>query len=237
MTVPKANVCVFLLVFSFFLPKDVISQGFDISVDTLERIYLLSDSYTSDTVFITNTSGSSVEYSYRLLVNTMTNTPNNWLGYICTHRFCLPSIPDSGILGILDNSEKGYLNLHMNSFNNKTGEGVISYEVYETLTPLNLDTVTFSYKVKETVGLKSINNFHQVNIFPNPANDYFSISGMEGFQNSKITIYSINGKLIDVVKGFSYPYLIPIEGLSKGIYWIRIEEGNHETQFTKLIKY
>ena len=95
----------------------------------------------------------------------------------------------------------------------------------------------FGYVVKaiENNGTSSQNDLRnkeaEVTIFPNPTNDHFYLSTHD--ENSKVEIFSFNGKLIKEVE-FVDGYF-KINDISKGIYWVKLY--NHEkVLFKKLVK-
>ena len=68
------------------------------------------------------------------------------------------------------------------------------------------------------------------NIFPNPANDVINVKS-DGTQIEKVDILDINGKLIKTYfKDFEK---INVENLTKGTYFLRVNNGNNSAKFIK----
>jgi len=208
------------------------SQTFIVSADTLEGTFISSDT-PSDSILITNISGSSLQLSFKLLTNTITSVPNLWSGYICTNQYCFPSILDSGVLGVFADSEKGLINLHV-SFNSNLGTGVISYKIYETSNPSNADTITFVYHLNQIVGVNTFKNTLRINLYPNPVTEKLTISGLSNLISPVVNIYSLDEKLILSENNPSQIPNINVEDLVPGIYVAIII---NEEKFLKSIKF
>jgi hypothetical protein len=72
-----------------------------------------------------------------------------------------------------------------------------------------------------------------VSIVPNPANDYFTISG----DISKTEIYSVTGQLIKSYESiFNSDYQYNIQDLNKGIYLVKVFDAQNKSKTMKLIK-
>ena len=72
-----------------------------------------------------------------------------------------------------------------------------------------------------------------ISIVPNPANDYFTISG----DISKTEIYSVTGQLIKSYESiFNSDYQYNIQDLNKGIYLVKVFDAQNKSKTMKLIK-
>ena len=72
-----------------------------------------------------------------------------------------------------------------------------------------------------------------VSIVPNPANDYFSVSG----EISKAEVYSVTGQLVKSFEGFyNSDYQFNIQDLNKGIYLVKVFDSQNKSKTMKLIK-
>ena len=77
--------------------------------------------------------------------------------------------------------------------------------------------------------LKSAENRRLFNIYPNPANSEFNIQRV-GYDNMQVSIYDITGKLVHREKNITeshYTIRLP-KSISKGIYFLKITEGNKQ---------
>jgi hypothetical protein len=81
-----------------------------------------------------------------------------------------------------------------------------------------------------TLSLNNVNLFNKLSIYPNPANNTVSISGVDEIQ--KITIFSLLGKKEVEVSNKNF---INVSQLSNGIYFIQIEKNNR-TYLKKFLK-
>ncbi|MBQ4805142.1 DUF5011 domain-containing protein [Aquimarina sp. MMG015] len=103
--------------------------------------------------------------------------------------------------------------------------------VYAEDTSSNVSTTTFTVSVIATLGTEE-NQQTNFELYPNPAKDYFQISGL--LDQTEVSIYTING--IEVNRAIiDSSGLIDIQDLSNGVYLIRIEKKNTH-QIIKLIK-
>lgn len=93
-----------------------------------------------------------------------------------------------------------------------------------TPTDTSVWSAVANFTTLDNVGIEE-NSLNKIKIYPNPANDFIQISGIESL-NSNIIIVSINGKKI---KEYKFSELsegkININNLSKGVYFIKVIEG------------
>jgi pectin methylesterase-like acyl-CoA thioesterase len=90
------------------------------------------------------------------------------------------------------------------------GSGVATQTITVTQDPV----ATGIDKVKE----------NSVQLFPNPVVNELSVNGVD--LNSSVSIFNSNGVLILKRLTSSYPEKINLSGLSKGVYVIKVEDGN-----------
>jgi photosystem II stability/assembly factor-like uncharacterized protein len=88
----------------------------------------------------------------------------------------------------------------------------------------------FSYTLGETNGLDRNNGFSNINIFPNPTNDYFIVKSSEHIE--KIELMDSNGKLLFIRKNEEF---FNLSGYPTGLYYIRIYT-NEKLIIRKIIK-
>ncbi len=98
------------------------------------------------------------------------------------------------------------------------------------LAPLSVSHYIFKAKSESC-----INERHkkQINIIPNPANDFIEIN--EIFDNSSVIITDINGKVLLDTEIESTKQRIDVSKLDTGIYFIRVQNKNH-TFYSKFVK-
>ena len=124
-----------------------------------------------------------------------------------------------------------------NGFNNTQGEGHYELEdsngniVFESdATFESEESICFNVTL-DVQGIKD-NNSNKVNIYPNPANDYINISGVENAKS--ISIYNVTGKVVyqsNAVKNH-----INISELSQGVYIINLVNSDDSQVNVKFIK-
>ena len=114
----------------------------------------------------------------------------------------------------------------------ETGNTIIT--VTNTANPITLPAGGFKIYGNKSSTLSTIDHTFKnlVNLYPNPANDFFKLSS----DTKLVKIYDIQGKLIKEFKGdLKQGYSFNIRNLSKGIYYVNIEISNTKT-IIKLIK-
>jgi hypothetical protein len=77
-----------------------------------------------------------------------------------------------------------------------------------------------------TVGVNETNLSKGFNIYPNPTKGLFTVSLDELDNNSTIIVYSIVGKEVINQKITNNKTIINLEGFDKGIYFVKIQNGN-----------
>ncbi|MDW8301753.1 MAG: cyclophilin-like fold protein [Bacteroidia bacterium] len=93
-----------------------------------------------------------------------------------------------------------------------TGNVIVTYELYNPAMSVN------DWEVK--------NNLVQVS--PNPATDYFQISGVEFNQ---LSLYDMNGKVVNQSKQNT----VSTSNIPSGVYFLKIDTKQHETISKKII--
>lgn len=85
-----------------------------------------------------------------------------------------------------------------------------------------------------TLNIDTLGVNHRINIFPNPAKDYITISGVIGMKY-QINIYDISAKLI-LAKEFTTETTLETSNLSKGIYSYSVENQDKISSTGKFCK-
>ncbi|MCL2073489.1 MAG: T9SS type A sorting domain-containing protein [Marinilabiliaceae bacterium] len=91
------------------------------------------------------------------------------------------------------------------------------------------------YKDFEIVVIKSSiknNQKNNIEVYPNPANDYISIKGIE---NATIILNNMIGKQVIKLHNCNENSKIEIDNISKGIYLISIEENGYVTMMKLVV--
>ena len=95
--------------------------------------------------------------------------------------------------------------------------------------PVQVDTQCGS------VGIKEVNShFSNLHVYPNPANNSIVVESKVHNSKSTVKIYNVVGQ--EVIQSSSNPYwdnhrsTIDISSLSAGVYFIRLLDGENESQ-------
>lgn len=129
-------------------------------------------------------------------------------------------------------------------FDCDNGNAPISGATSQTFTP----TVSGNYAVQvgdgscsdlsdcqsvtiSTAGLNNING-NQIQLFPNPANDFIQLTGLEA--GNDIRILSLNGSVVAVIHAQSSESSISLSELENGVYFIHIYAGDKFVTAKKL---
>jgi hypothetical protein len=73
------------------------------------------------------------------------------------------------------------------------------------------------------VALEEVTNLPNVSLFPNPSSETFSIKGLDNTDNLTVELSSILGQ---TVASFKNQINFNIEGVAKGMYLVKIKQGN-----------
>lgn len=212
-----------------FIASQSDAQTFTASpTDYFESTYDVND-WVSDYVYIINSSGSPISIGYQTLTNTM--IPIGWDVLMCTSNGCFPYVPVSGSLGIIENGESGFFNLHA-GFLGIPGTGEVSVRVFETGNPSNADTITFVYHA--TMATSIFENINKTEFvlsqnFPNP----FSVSTTVKYKldspTGKLIITDIQGKKINEYNLINSTGELIITGnLKSGIYFYSLYNNENK---------
>lgn len=70
-------------------------------------------------------------------------------------------------------------------------------------------------------------------VHPNPANEYFQLSGPEAAQIGQVELYNASGMLLKTWKGYQDRYTLP--ALTAGSYYLRLHQGNGRVENRQII--
>lgn len=105
----------------------------------------------------------------------------------------------------------------------------IQLSVLDNLTPtyVCIDDIVYS----PTASANDTNFEDNISVYPNPTTNFVTISTID---NSKITIFDTNGKVVLSKNEYSKNEKINLTSVDNGVYFIKIER-NHQIAFKKLI--
>jgi hypothetical protein len=78
---------------------------------------------------------------------------------------------------------------------------------------------SFEFLVEECVSVDALSSVEEVNIYPNPASDWFYVDGITG--DSKLTILNIHGQIVHQIDYNLKTEKLNVSNLSSGIYFLQ----------------
>ena len=114
-------------------------------------------------------------------------------------------------------------------FQTSSSSGGITHTVDQvTISQQSYTKTNFSCEFLSTDEISGTNNESPIDVYPNPVSDFLQFKFAELSQNNSIEIYTIQGKLIELVnieEGLKQKTL-SVQGLSSGIYIYRFRDQN-----------
>lgn len=96
---------------------------------------------------------------------------------------------------------------------------------------------TITQVVQSCTGVMQLNNANlQLKLYPNPTNGIFTIELSSINASTTLEIYNAIGQLVMSSELTSYSATVNTDQMTKGIYIVRVKEGNTVIKTTKLIK-
>jgi len=83
-----------------------------------------------------------------------------------------------------------------------------------------------------TLANNTFDPMQEVVIYPNPGNDFFSVSKPA----SQVSLYTLTGQLIKEFGEYPAEYQYPISDLAKGLYLIKITDQDGRSKLSKFVK-
>lgn len=221
-----ALLCLFSLGLSAqytFLPAQSLDSN--ISYDQYETIGIAFETPTP----------RDITYAWRSLTK---DTPAGWVLSLCDFGGCYPGIPDSGTMNpitmqMAQNGQNGFFTVTVNA-DGITGIGNIVLEFYDMANPADKDTVAFTLRQNNTVGIEE-QKFAGLEVFPQPASDVLNIKNTNQ-QEVQIRLLSINGQV--EYAGTVQPNAtinLGSERLASGMYFLESSTLGRFSQIQKLI--
>ena len=93
-----------------------------------------------------------------------------------------------------------------------------------------------SYKLSEIKAVSLLNNDEKVTLFPNPAQQFFTVSFKQNsYINTEIVLADITGRIIQKTNILSPLTTINLQNTEKGIYIVQVKENGIILNSQKLI--
>jgi hypothetical protein len=112
-----------------------------------------------------------------------------------------------------------------------------TYTVVGTGTNTCMNSAIFTQNVQACPnGLAQLSNSTQMTIYPNPTKGVFNVDLSNVTNASKLEVYNAFGQMVISNEVNSYTTKIDMDSMPKGIYIVRIKEGNTIVKTSRLIK-
>ncbi|RZJ39212.1 MAG: T9SS type A sorting domain-containing protein [Chryseobacterium sp.] len=122
----------------------------------------------------------------------------------------------------------------------ETGEGVVGESIamggntYDWFQLLNQEGLYELNAECDFLNVADADSRSKVDIYPNPAQDYFEYRNMESMKVISVTIFDASGKVVKTINGNRSK--IDVSQLAKGVYIVKTKTSSNITLTNKLIK-
>ena len=122
----------------------------------------------------------------------------------------------------------------------ETGEGVVGESIamggntYDWFQLLNQEGLYELNAECDFLNVADADSRSKVDIYPNPAQDYFEYRNMESMKVISVTIFDASGKVVKTINGNQSK--IDVSHLAKGVYIVKTKTSSNITLTNKLIK-
>jgi hypothetical protein len=122
----------------------------------------------------------------------------------------------------------------------ETGEGVVGESIamggntYDWFQLLNQEGLYELSAECDFLNVADADSRSKVDIYPNPAQDYFEYRNMESMKVISVTIFDASGKVVKTINGNHSK--IDVSHLAKGVYIVKTKTSSNITLTNKLIK-
>lgn len=120
--------------------------------------------------------------------------------------------------------------------NGNEGKGSVTYSFYNVNTPSDSTNFTFFYEALKETSVSS-KKLIQLVVYPNPAKDVVNVAVPSHQAAGSLCLYDLNGRMVSNTltnKGQS-TYEVPVNGLAKGIYALRLYSGKEISSPMKIV--
>ena len=122
----------------------------------------------------------------------------------------------------------------------ETGEGVVGESIamggntYDWFQLLNQEGLYELNAECDFLNVADADSRSKVDIYPNPARDYFEYRNMESMKVISVTIFDASGKVVKTINGNQSK--VDVSHLAKGVYIVKTKTSSNITLTNKLIK-
>src|SRR5688572_3464404 len=152
------------------IPGKLTAQSYSIFPDdTISTTGIMEDMATLTIQQINNSAGT-LQLQWQKVSESV---PTNWEANVCDNLLCYTSLVDSGMMNPVPPSNYGFLLMHITP-HVSYGTAVIRYAVWDMISPLLKDTLTYILTVNSPTGIVTIDS-DDVEIYPTLANDFITV--------------------------------------------------------------
>lgn len=213
----------FLLVFTLLYTSNSKAQySFSPSKTLIKNQSFNSLSY--DSIHIANNSSDTLFLNWELL---QYDTLGGSYIEFCSSGNCWLGIPATGSFPAIEPGGFGWAGVHFWTAS-LTVTCTAKIYIYKEHSLTNGDTLTYILNALHGNGIEKNDQLkNSITVYPNPASDKVSIL----FENNKaeeipVSLYNILGEIVYSTSCNKSFIEIPLESISKGIYFIKISSGN-----------
>ncbi len=155
---------------------------------------------------------------------TNSNYPQGWLMQVCDNNLCYNLPHPLETMNPVVQGDSGFLKMICFPLE-IAGTGTITFHVYDVNSPTSSVNVTYNFEATSTVGFTTGPTEENVNIFPNPAQDYLNIRSLNGqLEKGSVKLYDLKGQLLlDQPVKAGQGNSIDVQTITPGMYLLRYE--------------
>jgi hypothetical protein len=153
--------------------------------------------------------------------------PASWEASICDNGNCYTSLRDSGMMNPIVPGDNGLMSLHLDP-KNEAGTGIIRYTIFDTLTPQQVDTLTWIITASGPTGipgkelLQPVAGTRHGRIWCRNINPDFNTAVLYDMNGRILFRQRITGKEIDIPAGHFSPGILILKLSGKKIFLTKI---------------
>ena len=218
-----------------------LAQNYTFSPSDTINVYADCNYYSVFEIDFINQTNAPLSLNWTRISNTL---PVCWDISLCDWSKCYAGIPTGGMLPAdIPAYDKGFFKLDINPLD-YAGTGIVKLFLYDINNPTVGDTVIFTINSCSagnicTVGISdNANTENLIIVSPNPANDFINIEINDASSAfTSCEVYNIIGKkLMTIAVTNGRVNKVPLNNLSKGIYFVKYQNKSHLSVTKKFYK-
>ena len=233
----KKIVFICVLVVAVCLNKKSQAQSYSFTVDSITAAFQRCDTTQEAFLRVTNTSSSKTDTLIWKRTLLTSSWPTGWTVSTCDNSQCyLASVNQMTFYIAPSASAKIIMNVTPNSV---AGTGIIDLKIVNG--GYLKDSISGFYKFNiacKTVGINNISANSEINIYPSPFQNNFTISSNNSTRIKFVEMYNVIGALVfkkELATGDDSYSITPIN-LPKGLYFVSFSDADRKIIATKRIQ-